>query len=253
MRPPGPPRIDEGVHADFGQHAGLAGGRVGVHVEEDAAGEVVGLDLVGVDHLPDLRRRHRGRTARIRAGDHPLDQPRLGDMVDARRSHTCRRRRWDGSSSADCGAPSAANRSPIARSIASGQPRSAGRADRDGRAVGDQPGSLSQRDDFRPPDSHNLPCASVLPILVSESIRRLIFTYAVRVRSPNRNRNNPSQNPPTRQRREPWLTGPKAIFGGCRWLTLPVDRRHEVAYGFGVEIVAIEIIDLPLLGAASQI
>jgi hypothetical protein len=49
-------RIDEGVEADLGQHARALGGRLAVHVEQDAGRNVVGGELVVADHLPDLRR-----------------------------------------------------------------------------------------------------------------------------------------------------------------------------------------------------
>ena len=45
--------VDESAYADLGQHAGPFGGSVTVHVKQDAAGDVVGGQLVLDDHLPD--------------------------------------------------------------------------------------------------------------------------------------------------------------------------------------------------------
>ena len=63
--------IDEGVHADGREHAGLFGGGGAVQLIEHARGEVVGLDLVVLDHLPDQWRLRTGRARRIGTGDHP--------------------------------------------------------------------------------------------------------------------------------------------------------------------------------------
>ena len=54
-----------------------------VQVEQDAGGHVVGGDPVVGDHLPDRRRRHRGRAARVGAGQHPGEQALLRQVVDA--------------------------------------------------------------------------------------------------------------------------------------------------------------------------
>ena len=75
--------VDEGAHAHLRQHAGAARGRVAVHVEQDAARDVVGLDLVVDDHLPDGRHGQRRRAARVRAGEHARQQARLRDVIDA--------------------------------------------------------------------------------------------------------------------------------------------------------------------------
>ena len=57
--------IDKGAHARLGQHARAPRSRLAVHVEQDAAGDVVGLDLVVHHHAPDRRHGQRGRAAGI--------------------------------------------------------------------------------------------------------------------------------------------------------------------------------------------
>ena len=49
-------RVGEGVEADLGQHARPLGGRLAMHVEQDAGRDIVGGDRIVADHLPDLRR-----------------------------------------------------------------------------------------------------------------------------------------------------------------------------------------------------
>ncbi len=51
-----PARVDERVESDFRQHTRATRRGVRVHVEEHSARQVVGLDLVSIDQLPDLRR-----------------------------------------------------------------------------------------------------------------------------------------------------------------------------------------------------
>ncbi len=78
-----PARIDEGVHADLGQHARPFGGGLAMHVEQDAGGDVVGRDAVAGDHLPNFRRLGLRRPRWIGPGEHARQAPVLGQMVDA--------------------------------------------------------------------------------------------------------------------------------------------------------------------------
>ena len=77
-----PGGIDEGVEPDLGHHARPVGGALAQEIEDDPARHVVGGDLVVPQHLPDLRRLHRGRAGRIGATDDAVDQARLGEVVD---------------------------------------------------------------------------------------------------------------------------------------------------------------------------
>src|SRR6185503_15625198 len=76
-------RIDERIEPDLGEHAGTLGGGIAVHVEQNAAGQIVGGDFLVDDQTPDLRHRQRGRAARIGAGQDFLEHARMGEMVDA--------------------------------------------------------------------------------------------------------------------------------------------------------------------------
>jgi len=65
-------RIDEGVESHFGEHAGTFRCCIPVHVEQDAAREVVCGDFIFDDLAPDFRHRQGGRPARVGACQHCL-------------------------------------------------------------------------------------------------------------------------------------------------------------------------------------
>ena len=71
------------VETDFGQHAGSLGGRLAMHVEQDAGRHVIGGDRIVADHLPDPRRLGGGGAGRIGAAQGALQQARLRQMIDA--------------------------------------------------------------------------------------------------------------------------------------------------------------------------
>ena len=95
-----PAGIDKGVHAHFGQDAGTARSRFAVHVEKDAAGHIISLDLVVDDHLPDLWARHVGGAAGERACNDPFQKTGVGNMIHPGNAvHVARRDRMDGGDS----------------------------------------------------------------------------------------------------------------------------------------------------------
>ena len=75
--------VDKGLHPDLGQHAGPLGRPFAQHVEHDARGDVIGLDLLGQDQLPDQRRGRIGRPRGVGPADDARQHPRLGDVIDA--------------------------------------------------------------------------------------------------------------------------------------------------------------------------
>ena len=48
--------INEGIKPHFGQHAGTLGGRLAMHVKQNARRNIIGRNLIIGDHLPDQRR-----------------------------------------------------------------------------------------------------------------------------------------------------------------------------------------------------
>ena len=73
---PGLARIDEGVETNLSEHARPPGSCFGMHVENDATGKIVGLDLVVINHLPDTGERAstmvpRGRSRQLPAAAVP--------------------------------------------------------------------------------------------------------------------------------------------------------------------------------------
>ena len=75
--------IDEGFHADLGEHAGALGGPLAQHVEDDAGGHVPGGKLLVEDHLPDEWRLGIAGAGGIGAADDLRQHARLGDVIDA--------------------------------------------------------------------------------------------------------------------------------------------------------------------------
>ena len=139
-------RIDEGVHADLGQHARPLGRRLAMHVEQDAGGHVVGGDRVAADHLPDRRRLGRRRAGGIGAGEHLARQPGLAIWSMPLTPHmspaaigcsVVRLRGW----------PSASKRAPMRGEHRVGAAERRGRRNRDDRAVGDQAGRFGGGED----------------------------------------------------------------------------------------------------------
>ena len=76
-------RVDKGLQANFGQHPGLSGRHIAVHVEQDARRHVIGRNPVLGNHAPDFGHRQVGTATGIRPPNHPRQQPILCDMVDA--------------------------------------------------------------------------------------------------------------------------------------------------------------------------
>lgn len=52
--PPFMPGVEIGVHAHLGQDTWSLGSCFPVHVKDDAAWDIVGLHLIGINHLPDF-------------------------------------------------------------------------------------------------------------------------------------------------------------------------------------------------------
>ena len=139
-------RIDEGVEPDLGQHAGALSGGVADHVEQNAARHVIGGQVVGADHLPDLGRFPVRRTARVRSRDDPAHQARLGQPVDpVDPVHVARR---DGQEQVQiAGMPGGVEGFADGFQGEIGRSEAARRTDRDGSAVGDALHGFLGRDD----------------------------------------------------------------------------------------------------------
>ncbi len=141
-------RVDESVEAHARHHPGAPCGGFAAHVEENAGRNVVRRHLVRRDHLPDRRRRHRRRPARIGAGDHGLQQAPARDVVDALDAvHVAGGDRQEEGQVARPALAGEALADRREHPVGAREPRR--RARRDDRAVRDEPRGLFERDDLR--------------------------------------------------------------------------------------------------------